>query len=126
MRRSLSFSSKYPDYQLWLKKLFSLRGVKGIKRVFLMEQDETTVSREGSIVSGQEKEWVLETDGVNLKIVMCIDGVGFILTTVLKLSMSCVLCNHEGTAWGLNYRVRWFLGLHTKRNTKKYHTYQCS
>ncbi|KAF8885266.1 hypothetical protein CPB84DRAFT_1850463 [Gymnopilus junonius] len=49
----------------------SLRGVKGIHRVFLTEQD---------------KEWVLETDGVNLKTVMCIDGVDFRRT----YSNSCV------------------------------------
>jgi len=64
----------------------SLRGVKGIKRVFLMEQDKITISSEGSIVSGQEKEWVLETDGVNLKTVMCIDGVDFKRT----YSNSCI------------------------------------
>ena len=42
----------------------SLRGVKGIKRVFLTEQDKITISPEGSIVSGKEKEWVLETDDI--------------------------------------------------------------
>jgi DNA-directed RNA polymerase II subunit RPB1 len=64
----------------------SLRGVKGIKRVFLMEQDKVMVSKDGSIESGREKEWVLETDGVNLKTVMCIDGVDFKRT----YSNSCV------------------------------------
>ena len=64
----------------------SLRGVKGVKRVFLTEQDRITVSPEGSIVSGKEKEWVLETDGVNLKTVMCIDGVDFKRT----YSNSCI------------------------------------
>jgi DNA-directed RNA polymerase II subunit RPB1 len=64
----------------------SLRGVKGIKRVFLMEQDKVMVSDDGSIESGREKEWVLETDGVNLKTVMCIDGVDFKRT----YSNSCV------------------------------------
>ena len=64
----------------------SLRGVKGVKRVFLTEQDKITVSSEGSIVSGKEKEWVLETDGVNLKTVMCIDGVDFKRT----YSNSCI------------------------------------
>ena len=64
----------------------SLRGVKGIKRVFLTEQDKITVSSEGSIMSGKEKEWVLETDGVNLKTVMCIDGVDFKRT----YSNSCI------------------------------------
>ncbi|KAF9466907.1 beta and beta-prime subunits of DNA dependent RNA-polymerase [Collybia nuda] len=64
----------------------SLRGVKGIKRVFLMEQDKVMVTPEGSIESGREKEWVLETDGINLKTVMCIDGVDFRRT----YSNSCV------------------------------------
>lgn len=64
----------------------SLRGVKGIKRVFLMEQDKVMVSEDGSIQAGREKEWVLETDGVSLKTVMCIDGVDFKRT----YSNSCV------------------------------------
>lgn len=64
----------------------SLRGVKGVKRVFLMEQDKVVITPEGSIESGREKEWVLETDGVNLKTVMCIDGVDFRRT----YSNSCV------------------------------------
>ena len=63
-----------------------LRGVKGVKRVFLTHQDMIVVSPEGSIVSGKEKEWVLETDGVNLKTVMCIDGVDFKRT----YSNSCI------------------------------------
>ncbi|KAG6853308.1 DNA-directed RNA polymerase II subunit rpb1 [Blastosporella zonata] len=62
----------------------SLRGVKGVKRVFLMEQDKVIVDTQGSIE--KEKEWVLETDGVNLKTVMCIDGVDFKRT----YSNSCV------------------------------------
>jgi DNA-directed RNA polymerase II subunit RPB1 len=64
----------------------SLRGVKGVKRVFLSEQDKITVSPEGNIVNGKEKEWILETDGVNLKTVMCIDGVDFRRT----YSNSCI------------------------------------
>ena len=64
----------------------SLRGVKGIKRVFLTKQDSVVVSSDGSIRVEKEKEWVLETDGVNLKTVMCIDGVDFRRT----YSNSCV------------------------------------
>ncbi|GLB36718.1 putative DNA-dependent RNA polymerase catalyzes the transcription of DNA into RNA using the four ribonucleoside triphosphates as substrates [Lyophyllum shimeji] len=64
----------------------SLRGVKGVKRVFLMEQDRVVMTPEGSIETGREKEWVLETDGVNLKTVMCIEGVDFTRT----YSNSCV------------------------------------
>ncbi|CAL1696999.1 unnamed protein product [Somion occarium] len=55
----------------------SLRGVPGIGRVFLMEYDKITVTPEGSISARGEKEWVLETDGVNLKTVMCVEGVDF-------------------------------------------------
>jgi len=52
----------------------------------LTEQDKVTISSDGSILTGKEKEWVLETDGVNLKTVMCIDGVDFRRT----YSNSCV------------------------------------
>lgn len=64
----------------------SLRGVPGIERVFLMEYDKIIISDEGSIEARAEKEWVLETDGVNLKTVMCIEGVDFKRT----YSNSCV------------------------------------
>ena len=64
----------------------SLRGVKDIKRVFLMEHDKIVVDKDGAIQARQEKEWVLETDGVNLKTVMCIQGVDFART----YSNSCV------------------------------------
>ena len=64
----------------------SLRGVKDIKRVFLMEHDKIVVDKDGAIQARQEKEWVLETDGVNLKTVMCIPGVDFART----YSNSCV------------------------------------
>jgi DNA-directed RNA polymerase II subunit RPB1 len=64
----------------------SLRGVKCVKVVFLTEQDRITVSPEGSIVIGKEKEWILETHGDNLNTVMCIDGVDFKRT----YSNSCI------------------------------------
>ncbi|TFK57734.1 beta and beta-prime subunits of DNA dependent RNA-polymerase [Heliocybe sulcata] len=64
----------------------SLRGVKDIERVFLLEHDKVVITPEGSIEAKQEKEWVLETDGVNLKTVMCVDGVDFQRT----YSNSCV------------------------------------
>ena len=65
----------------------SLRGVKGINRVFLTKADQVAILSDGSIVSNEEtKEWVLETDGVNLKTVMCIDGIDFTRT----YSNSCV------------------------------------
>jgi DNA-directed RNA polymerase II subunit RPB1 len=64
----------------------SLRGVKDIKRVFLLEHDKIVTTSDGTIKTKLEKEWVLETDGVNLKTVMCIDGVDFKRT----YSNSCV------------------------------------
>ncbi|KAI0075928.1 beta and beta-prime subunits of DNA dependent RNA-polymerase [Panus rudis PR-1116 ss-1] len=64
----------------------SLRGVTGIDRVFLMEHDKVTVTPEGSISARGEREWVLETDGVNLKTVLTVDGVDFKRT----YSNSCV------------------------------------
>ncbi|KAI0809109.1 beta and beta-prime subunits of DNA dependent RNA-polymerase [Irpex lacteus] len=58
----------------------SLRGVPGIERVFLLEHDKIVQSADGSIEARKDKEWVLETDGINLKTVMCIDGVDFTRT----------------------------------------------
>ncbi|KAE9397212.1 beta and beta-prime subunits of DNA dependent RNA-polymerase [Gymnopus androsaceus JB14] len=57
-----------------------------IKRVFLTRHDMIETKEDGSIVVEKEKEWVLETDGINLKTVMCIDGVDFTRT----YSNSCV------------------------------------
>ena len=64
----------------------SLRGVKGIHRVFLLEHDRVIIAEDGSIASRQEKERVPETDGVNLKTVMCLDSVDYKRT----YSNSCV------------------------------------
>ncbi|KAA1468311.1 beta and beta-prime subunits of DNA dependent RNA-polymerase [Dentipellis sp. KUC8613] len=64
----------------------SLRGVKGIQRVFLLEHDKVVITDKGSIKARDNKEWVLETDGVNLKTVMCLNGVDFTRT----YSNSCV------------------------------------
>lgn len=66
----------------------TLRGVGGIKRVFLQEHDRVSISPEGLILpkAKEAKEWVLESDGVNLKTVMCVDGVDFHRT----YSNSCV------------------------------------
>ncbi|KAF8972572.1 hypothetical protein BDZ97DRAFT_1901130 [Flammula alnicola] len=75
-----------PDEDIFLRQLEGAMLNSGINRVFLTEQDRITVSTDGSILTGKEKEWVLETDGVNLKTVMCIDGVDFKRT----YSNSCV------------------------------------
>ncbi|KAK7468334.1 DNA-directed RNA polymerase II core subunit rpo21 [Stygiomarasmius scandens] len=55
----------------------SLRGVQGIHRVFLTKHDRVDIKSDGSLITEKEVEWVLETDGINLKTVMCIDGVDF-------------------------------------------------
>ncbi|KAF7340221.1 DNA-directed RNA polymerase subunit [Mycena venus] len=55
----------------------SLRGVKDIRKVFLLQHDKTVIEDDGSINVRKKEEWVLETEGVNLKTVMCIDGVDF-------------------------------------------------
>lgn len=64
----------------------NLRGVKDIRRVFLMKRKKISITKDGMIDSKGDEEWVLETDGVNLKTVMCIDGVDFKRT----YSNSCV------------------------------------
>ncbi|KAF8584960.1 beta and beta-prime subunits of DNA dependent RNA-polymerase [Ramaria rubella] len=64
----------------------SLRGVKDIRRVFLVKHDKVSTTADGKIEPKGEQEWVLETDGVNLKTVMCIEGVDFRRT----YSNSCV------------------------------------
>ncbi|KDQ17519.1 hypothetical protein BOTBODRAFT_29699 [Botryobasidium botryosum FD-172 SS1] len=60
----------------------SLRGVEGIRRVFMVEHDMKTIKPTGEFASKNDgqKEWVLETDGVNLKKVLCVDGVDFTRT----------------------------------------------
>ena len=53
-----------------------LTSVSLIKRVFLTKQDRVTIEPDGSIRTGSyAKEWVLEADRVNLKTVICVDGV---------------------------------------------------
>ncbi|KAF9261934.1 beta and beta-prime subunits of DNA dependent RNA-polymerase [Marasmius fiardii PR-910] len=64
----------------------SLRGVQGVKRVFLMKHEKVELQDDGSLKTEKEREWVLETDGVNLKTVMTIVGVDFTRT----YSNSCV------------------------------------
>ena len=58
-------------------KSVTLRGVPGIKRVFLVEHTKVVINEEGGFNSRDHKEWVLETDGVNLKKVMSKEGVDF-------------------------------------------------
>ncbi len=64
----------------------SLRGVPSIDRVFMQQQDKVVIAPDGSIQAKGSKQWVLETNGVNLKAVMTLDGVDFTTT----YSNSCV------------------------------------
>ncbi|KAJ3537669.1 hypothetical protein NMY22_g5504 [Coprinellus aureogranulatus] len=48
---------------------------KGIHRVFLTPSDKVIIDGEGAIKTIKESEWILETNGTNLKAVMCVDGV---------------------------------------------------
>ena len=82
----------------------SLHGVKDIERAFPLERDKVTIRGEGSIEVRKEKEWVLETDGVNLKTVMRIDGVDFRRTQRHRvrrffrhLALLCDLMTHCGS-----------------------------
>jgi len=55
-----------------------LGGIPGIQRVFISEGKRTIISNRGEY--DQEKEWFLETDGINLKEVLSVDGVDSIRT----------------------------------------------
>ncbi|QRW05817.1 DNA-directed RNA polymerase III subunit C5 [Ceratobasidium sp. AG-Ba] len=58
----------------------TLRGIKNIRRVFMVEHEKPTIDANGDLQPRAHKEWVLETDGVNLKNVLSIDGVDFART----------------------------------------------
>ncbi|KAF8707772.1 DNA-directed RNA polymerase subunit beta', partial [Rhizoctonia solani] len=58
----------------------TLRGVKGIRRVFMVEHDKPMIDAAGELQPRSAKEWVLETDGVNLKSVLSVDGIDFTRT----------------------------------------------
>ena len=61
----------------------SLRGVEGIQRVFMIKQDRTIINAQGEYTAKKDGlfEWILETDGINLKKVLCVDGVDFSRTS---------------------------------------------
>lgn len=71
--------------ELTLLNTVDLRGVPGVERVFLIKKDKVITRPDGTLqsksVKDEEKEWVLETDGVNLKRVLAVDGVDFRRTT---------------------------------------------
>ncbi|ORZ21914.1 hypothetical protein BCR41DRAFT_303222, partial [Lobosporangium transversale] len=77
-------ADKQPDVQdeedVFLKKIensllssISLRGIKNIARVYMVEKKKTYIKSDGTFDS--QKEWYLETSGSNLKAVMCEEDV---------------------------------------------------
>lgn len=68
------------DEDMFLKRIegtlldqVELGGITGITRVFISEGKQVVISQNGEY--DQQKEWFLETDGINLKEVMAVDGV---------------------------------------------------
>ncbi|KAJ7880106.1 hypothetical protein B0H13DRAFT_1487642, partial [Mycena leptocephala] len=64
----------------------SLWGVRGIRRAFLLQYNKAGFESDGSINMRNQMEWVLETEGINLKAVIGMDGVDYKRT----YSYSCV------------------------------------
>ena len=62
----------------------SLGGIEGVSRAFLVEKPRPLIRESGDLTT--QDEWILETDGINLKKVLCVDGVDPIRT----YSNSCV------------------------------------
>ncbi|KAK4057043.1 DNA-directed RNA polymerase II core subunit rpo21 [Microbotryomycetes sp. JL221] len=62
----------------------ALRGVEGIDRVFMLQHKQSQIQDNGEYDT--PTEWVLETDGINLRKVLCVDGVDSRRT----VSNSCV------------------------------------
>ncbi|KAJ7167370.1 beta and beta-prime subunits of DNA dependent RNA-polymerase [Mycena crocata] len=57
-----------------------------LNSVYLVKHDKVVFESDGSINLRKREEWVLETDGTNLKTAMCVDGVDYKRT----YSNSCV------------------------------------
>ncbi|RXK41196.1 DNA-directed RNA polymerase II subunit RPB1 [Tremella mesenterica] len=73
------------EEDIFLKKIegtlldhVELGGITGIQRVFISEGKQTVLSQQGEY--DQEREWFLETDGINLKEVLAVDGVDAVRT----------------------------------------------
>lgn len=62
----------------------SLGGIEGIERVFMVEKPKQIIGPAGDLT--RQDEWVLEAEGINLKKVLCLDGVDPVRT----YSNSCV------------------------------------
>ena len=63
-----------------------LGGIKGIQRVFISEEKRVVLSQQGEY--DQQREWYLETDGINLMEVLAVDGVDPVRT----YSNNCFEC----------------------------------
>lgn len=76
----------------------TLRGVEGVRRVFITERPKPTLTKAGVFAGNgdSELEWTLETEGINLKKVMRIDGVDF------KRTYSLI----SSKLWALRLRAR--------------------
>lgn len=68
------------DEDMFLKRIegtlldqVELGGITGIQRVFISEGKQVVLSQQGEY--DQEREWFLETDGINLKEVLAVEGV---------------------------------------------------
>lgn len=73
------------DEDMFLKRIentlldqVELGGINGIQRVFITEGKQVVLSNSGEY--DQQKEWFLETDGINLREVLAVDGVDPIRT----------------------------------------------
>jgi len=73
------------DEDMFLKRIegtlldqVELGGITGISRVFISEGKKVVLSHQGEY--DQEKEWFLETDGINLREVLAVDGVDAVRT----------------------------------------------
>jgi DNA-directed RNA polymerase II subunit RPB1 len=73
------------DEDMFLKRIegtlldqVELGGITGIQRVFISEGKKVVLSQQGEY--DQEKEWFLETDGINLREVLAVDGVDAVRT----------------------------------------------
>jgi DNA-directed RNA polymerase II subunit RPB1 len=73
------------DQDMFLKRLEGilldnvvLSGIKGIERVFISEGNTNVLDKAGKFVRG--KEWYLETDGINLREALAVEGVDAVRT----------------------------------------------
>jgi len=56
---------------------FIIKGIKGIKKVYMNEKKVFIENEEGKIVKHEKEEFILETEGANLKEIMAIDEIDY-------------------------------------------------